>query len=282
MGSSIAKKIRTLGLSALITLPGIANASFNRDMHEISDLCAVKTEVPNLYVNERILLRTYANKTEQEGVRDIIKLVYTSKHEEAWAYLPEKEKWIELGFSSKINYYDGFLILLSLNEATVSRLVKENNNMIIYHFHPTNIDLTIDYMQSKNIVPNFSNLEKIVNLYLRGPEIAAIPSYPDMAQMFKKSRDFYKTNPEGEMIHKIVSSYGVTSYYLTEQGKIFFSDKCDFNCNQNAYSYGKSLKNSFFLDLEIPSYEKIRKLCNFLSSQNFNIEFETFKEFFGD
>ena len=50
----------------------------------------------------------------------------------------------------------------------------------------------------------------------------AYPSEQDLGNMIENTLAFFKRNPNGNITFKICSHYGITEYYLTKEGEIYF------------------------------------------------------------
>jgi hypothetical protein len=80
----------------------------------------VRTEIRvvrsrNLTVNTDKSIMTLISKDELEGVRDMVQLIFTSRLEEAWIYLPEKKMWIEYGINEEASGTIDASLLLDLD-----------------------------------------------------------------------------------------------------------------------------------------------------------------------
>jgi hypothetical protein len=139
--------------------------------------------------------RIYAvvDEDERQGIQDLRKLLGSSINEEAWAYLPKKKVWIEIGINETITDRS---ISTTINCEKLEEIWRQNQEIIMYHIHP--------YLQIED--------EK-------GRSYTAFPSHSDLEAMVKFSMEFYAGNPKGTITHKIASKYGITEYNLTEKGR---------------------------------------------------------------
>lgn len=176
--------------------------------------------VDKLTVNLKNEYKNIVNKNEEEGVKDIRHLVKTSQYEEAWAYLPDKEQWVEIGVNEyvkrNIDYFlgthkeltfyfmrpniaddnGGTLTGHSLDAKILKELMKKNKNLIIDHFHPE---------------------DSIGNML---PASVTSPSPPDLYTIAKQTINHGKYQPKGSIRFKVCSQYGVVEYRITEEGKM--------------------------------------------------------------
>jgi hypothetical protein len=166
---------------------------------------------PDLVVN---VDKSYANvvrKSEKEGIRDMRKLVEGSTYEEAWTFLPDESLWIETGLGEmKIVSSGGEKLIVKELCSELRKIFSGNKNVIKYHFHPV-----LAYFKSD--IPGFYNRMAI----------SSIPMDDDIFTTAILSRFFYNLQPGGTISFKICSHYGMTEYFLTEEGKRRFSKASD-------------------------------------------------------
>ncbi len=178
--------------------------------------------IDKLVVNNKNNYKTVIYKNEDEGVSEMRELVGNSQTEESWAYLPLMEKWIEVGYNeeSEKKIKQSYITKTKLDVQLLDLLMDENDNMILYHFHP----------------PSYRSLEDEImerekqGLSMSGKEIekertgllikSAYPSRSDLMNMIGNSTEFYDRNPEGKITFKICSHFGITEYRLTGEGLI--------------------------------------------------------------
>ena len=89
----------------------------------------------NLLNNSRYVV----HKNENKGKNDMIELLNYAIYEESWAYLPEKELWIELGNNETLNYNfeeNIFESGLSNDMYYLNYLLSTNQKLVLYHIHP--------------------------------------------------------------------------------------------------------------------------------------------------
>ncbi len=204
---------------ALIFLPCFVHGSFaaanttQRAEYKVID---------NLVVNNKNDYKTVIYKNENVGVSEIKVLVESSRTEEAWVYLPDIEKWIEVGLNeeSEKKVIGGYITKTRLDVSLLNILMDENNIMVLYHFHPPSFRLLEDEIIER----------KEEGLPMSGREIEILrtcilikstyPSRSDLMSMIGNSTEFYERNPEGKITFKVCSHYGITEYHLTDEGLI--------------------------------------------------------------
>jgi hypothetical protein len=176
--------------------------------------------INELVVNNKNQYKTIIYETEEEGISEMRKLIESSQIEESWAYLPHQEKWIEIGYNEepekKIN--ENYITKAKLDIQFLDRLMNENNNMILYHFH-TSYCLSLEDKikeREKNGSPmNDNEIEKErIRLLIK----SAYPSRSDLLNMIGNSTEFFEKNSDGNITFKVCSHYGITEYHLTDEG----------------------------------------------------------------
>lgn len=184
------------------------------------------TVVNNLVVNNQNKYRTAIHKNEEEGILEMRQLINTSLIEECWIFLPHKGKWIEIGIGEepekKVDWR--YLTKVRLDVQFMDKLMAENNNMVVYHFHPSHslcLEEKIIERKEAGSPMNVQELEKERTRYLVE---SAHPSKSDLMNMIVNSMEFFKRNLDGNITFKIGSHYGVTEYHLTENGRAYFNN----------------------------------------------------------
>jgi len=163
-------------------------------------------ESPNLLLNRDDQIYFVTNKNEEQGINDIKKIINNSNYEEAWVYLPEKQKWFEVGFDSYT--LSKKFAMVSSNKNDINKILEKNKDikeLIFYHNHPS----FPDDSQETEKFPPFFDIRIMVDYTL---------SFPD-----------YKIK------NKICSKYGITEYSLTEKAKKDF--KSEYYNKQNDPEY---------------------------------------------
>ena len=149
--------------------------------------------VTNLVVNTSKSYKTAVYESESAGIEQIRILIEKSPLEESWAYLPKKELWIETGIN-EYNKPEGAGV--SYEQPSLRSILKENDEIILYHFHPKWKDWLV---------------------------YEALPSNNDLDSMVSISKQFYEQHPDGLITEKMCSYYGLTEYWITKSGLESFS-----------------------------------------------------------
>lgn len=85
----------------------------------------------NLCINLKDKIYHITKKSEEEGIKDLIKIC-NENYEEAWLYFPEKQIWYEIGIFSTPNSVKPFM-------PRIKKALEENpdaKELIFYHNHP--------------------------------------------------------------------------------------------------------------------------------------------------
>ena len=186
--------------------------------------------IDELVVNSENKHKTIIYKSEDEGISEMRNLLESSQIEEAWAYLPHQEKWIEVGYNEetekKIN--KRYITKARLDVQFLDGLMNENNNMVLYHFHSSyclSLEDKIRKREEEGLPMNDKEIEKErIRLLIK----SAYPSRSDLTNMIANSIAFFERNPNGKITFKIGSHYGITEYHLTEEGIAHFYNNDPF------------------------------------------------------
>ena len=84
------KKLIALGLVGLLG----CKQEYNSNRPEV--------EIGALLINDKNKIRYIIEKDLNSGIKDLQKLLNQGK-EEAWAYLPDKNLWVEIGYNESKN-----------------------------------------------------------------------------------------------------------------------------------------------------------------------------------
>ncbi len=182
MGKTLKNILKVTGLCAISAIAGaylLHSIEKETSINPSSNYKNQKIELqsPNVLLNRDDGVSFVMNKNEEQGIEDIKKIINNSDYEESWLYLPEKQKWCEVGIES-----DSDFVVMSLPR--IYKTLEENKNvkeLIFYHNHPLN--------SSKN------------------------PSFTDLTALIKLTKIF----PDYKIKEKICSEYGITEYSLTEK-----------------------------------------------------------------
>jgi hypothetical protein len=164
--------------------------------------------------------KTVIYENEEEGISEMRKLIASSQTEESWVFLPHRQQWIEIGNNEetekKIN--KSYITTAKLDVQFLDRLMNENNNMILYHFHPSYSLSLEDKIKKQEEDGSPMNDNEIRRERIRLLIKSAYPSRSDLLNMIGNSTEFFERNAEGNIAFKICSHYGITEYRLTDEG----------------------------------------------------------------
>jgi hypothetical protein len=176
--------------------------------------------IDKLVVNNRNKFKTVIYESEEEGISEMRKLIASSQTEESWAYLPHQEKWIEIGHNEeaekKIN--KRYITKAKLDVQFLDGLMSVNNNMVLYHFHPSYCLSLEDKIRKREDDGSPMNDNEIERERIRLLIKSAYPSRSDLLNMIGNSMEFFERNTEGNITFKVCSHYGITEYHLTVKG----------------------------------------------------------------
>jgi hypothetical protein len=176
--------------------------------------------IDKLVVNNRNKFKTVIYESEEEGISEMRKLIASSQTEESWAYLPHQEKWIEIGHNEEVEkkINKRYITKAKLDVQFLDELMSVNNNMILYHFHPSyclSLEDKIRKREDDGSPMNDKEIERErIRLLIKG----AYPSRSDLLNMIGNSAEFFERNSDGSITFKICSHYGITEYHLTDEG----------------------------------------------------------------
>ena len=179
--------------------------------------------INELVVNNKNQFKTVIYENENEGILEMRKLIESSQIEESWAYLPRQEKWIEIGYSeeSEKKIDTKYITKAKLDIQFLDELMNENNNMIIYHFHPSYSLSLEDKIKRRKKNGSPMNDNEIKKERTRLLIKSAYPSRSDLMNMIGNSTEFFERNSDGHITFKVCSHYGITEYRLTDEGMAY-------------------------------------------------------------
>lgn len=153
-------------------------------------------QVPRLSVNSSMAFRQSVAQSEAQGIAQMRAMLPQADYEEIWAFLPAEQRWLELGCCERQTRRGNYVGL----DGEVLRLMAAHDRLAIYHIHTPSHFIRENYNQGKRLLKTVEE---------------ALPSAMDMATMIKLSRQHRRLHPRGQMIWRIVSRHGVTTYGLT-------------------------------------------------------------------
>ncbi len=181
--------------------------------------------IDNLIVNNRNKFKTVIYESEAEGILEMRKLIANSLMEESWAYLPQQKKWIEIGRNEEAEKKidKRYITKATLDVQLLDKLMSEDNNMVLYHFHPSHslsLEDKIRKREKSGLPMNDKEIERErIKLLIK----STYPSRSDLLNMIGNSMEFFERNTDGKITFKVCSHYGVTEYHLTDEGMAHLS-----------------------------------------------------------
>ena len=145
--------------------------------------------VNKLVVNNSTDFYTYSIKSEKQGIKEAIELSKKSDYEEDWIFIPKLNLWIETG-------------LISKNSDKTKKVFEDR---YLTNFYLRNYSSVF----SVHTPPVFKDLSKEDRKFC-----AIKPSLDDLVFLYNQGKRFYSFHPKGNLVHKICSPYGHTTYSL--------------------------------------------------------------------
>ncbi len=225
-----------------------------------------KKYVDKLVVNRSEDFRTRAYMSESEGVEQIRSLVNSSLYEEAWAYLPKKKLWIEVGRKEDYTlemrnvreneFKPYFISSAEIDHQCLSKILTENSHVVLYHFHPkSNVELEeliAQFEKERGEHRDVNQLKEITDQWNYNADLLRdIPSEGDIEQMINTSNAFYEVKPRGKLDFKICTPKGVVSYHLTSKGISLYRTKSEEEIKEQSeeFRWGRSTELTNPLEL---------------------------------
>ncbi|MBW2982069.1 hypothetical protein KY343_04265 [Candidatus Woesearchaeota archaeon] len=231
-------------------------------------------QLENLVVNISDDKKYEVQKNEEEGIQDIRKLIKTSDLEEGWVYLPEKELWFETRIKQRIEESNGLMHRrLKSDIGLCTKLMKENNTLISYHFHLGRYEEELREYENRLSNPLLKEGFKASVIAMK-----TIPSSKDLYFMIMLSLVCNKENPNGKISSKVCSPEGIVEYSLTEEGKRYFREKDVYETKkiiEEKHSRAKLL--SAASDFTVSSQERINQLVDLLNDEYVTVRFSPYE-----
>jgi hypothetical protein len=200
----------------------------------------------HIVVNTENVERKINHLSENDGIYDISKLVRESSYEEAWIFIPKKDLWIEIGYNETGWIEDSLSRSNSVQTDTsyIQKLMKENDELVMYHFHPIK-----DYDKPNDMI----SIKNEKTGALRRDIKTAIPSSEDLQCLVDLQKMYHKENKNGDISGIVVSHTGITEYFLTKSGKNILEEDIPLIVMSIFYSP----RTDNVLDGEISKYEDV-------------------------
>ena len=210
----------------------------NHEIHSIRDnpikrhnFSHQKTEIysPNLLLNRDDQIYFVTNKNEEQGIKDIRKIINNSKYEEAWIYLPERQKWYETGIEAKHSLKWSYVTEDMVLKKIILGKEKKIKEIVFYHYHPSFYD-----SKSCNYCSSY-------------------PSTPDLNALIINTKTFNNYNVKG----KVCSKAGIVKYSLTEKAIKEFQTKDSINLDDYAVEKieNRRILNGNYFNIKFTPFE---------------------------
>ena len=176
--------------------------------------------IDDLVVNNRNRFKTVIYESEAEGILEMRELIARSQIEESWVYLPRQKKWIEIGHNEEAEKKidKRYITKAQLDVHLLDKLMSEDSNMVLYHFHPSHSLSLEDKIIKREESGSPMNDKEIERERIKLLIKSTYPSRSDLLNMIGNSMEFFERNTEGNITFKVCSHYGITEYYLTDEG----------------------------------------------------------------
>ncbi len=171
--------------------------------HFLKEMYAV-SPTEHLIANNQKGLVTYIKESEEDGLRDLQRLVKEVPLEEAWVYIPEDKEWWEVG---RYSWEEASSSLASLNSTLVEILAGTSKEATKYHIHPEKALRSL-YLKSLSRIGNLSDVMPWDSFVA----YASLPSSNDLYAALTFSCDIREQFPQRTLRFKVASPLGVTEY----------------------------------------------------------------------
>lgn len=223
--------------------------------------------VENLQVNETNKFREVSVKSEEEGIKEMRKNMQHSLVGESLVFLPKQGMWREVGKLN--NEYqekdDVYYVKRKLDYGVIVDLIKENKNLVFYHFNQDSLPEGIyDKIPEQSV--------RIQN---------AIPSPGEVLDIFELGVEFNCYYGEGTIEGRLVSKEGVTKFGFTEEGVDKYLRWGFSKINKKVVSPKYDWAESFE-EKNTNTIERIKETTKSMSDEYFKIEFKTHEEYLSE
>ena len=174
----------------------------------------------NLCINLNEKIYHVTKKNEEEGVNDLIKIC-NKDYEEAWLYLPEKQKWYEIGIHSDSVSVKPFM--LRIEEALEEN--KDVKKLIFYHNHPGEVS-----GDPRPSILDFNVLNDQSRIFSDYKIVSKIITKSNIVEFYLNSKGKEKLLEDQDWIFKGVF---ITMEYWGDKGYDKLSEYFDIKCTQN-------------------------------------------------
>ena len=157
--------------------------------------------------NSENLTRQIVSISESDGVRQMAHLARTTLVEEKYAYLHDIQSYVEISSHERVEHSRPFLSGVVLDRPYIRNMFSERDHITLYHYHPdffTQQDRTGTPAEIRNAIAN-----------------QVLPSTEDLLVMFSLECEFSARQEQGNLTHRIVSSFGVTEYDVIDNSTCY-------------------------------------------------------------
>ena len=223
-----------IGLAIGIIAAGLGLGYLLKEKREPINLVSEIKYVEHLDLNNNTKFRTTKLGTLEEGIKDIRLVAEKRDDEDAWAFLPDNNQWIEIGSPTKPEVSEKEYTPLIKQGLLVSRateidiiyildLIRANNQirkLQIWHTHPKISDSDLFNQNKKHLKEKGIEIseEKESSIKLRISIASALPGRPDLMIMLGRAKRIKNSNPDIFVTEFIASPYGICEFKSTEKG----------------------------------------------------------------
>lgn len=211
-----------------------------------------------LTVNTDHSFRLNISQSEREGLQDLRKLAQEADREEAYAFIPEEERWVEIGYNESAIEFEvdpnGEISgrVTVAYDPLLEDLLKRYQSLAVYHFHPHLFAENLTALLKEH-PPKEGTLEDAIAFEL---DNQVLPSPIDLYSMIRQSAKYYNQyHPEGSIAFHVVSVDGVTRYEIDSDLRVAFSQGDSYE----VASFAKTLAQTHVLAARREFWEKSGK-----------------------
>jgi hypothetical protein len=203
--------IKEIMLSTLLIIGASALESYAQNRN-------IKSEKSQeLVINTKNNTRKVTTLPESQGIAQMRIFADSSEYEESWIYDPKNTAWSETGYGETGWTNDVYPTNKAYQDsAFIVDKISELEKAILFHFHPITgyPDPRKTGVEADRYMANMWSDAQIESAIYLG---TTVPSYSDIRVALTIQKKFPERN-YGDIIHKIVSSAGVTEFQFTQKG----------------------------------------------------------------
>lgn len=170
-----------------------------------------------LVINTKNKTRKVSVLPESEGIEQLRVFADNSEYEESWLRNPKNNKWFETGYGETGWTDDVYPMNKAFQDSVfIVETLGQLEKAALYHFHSIKgyPDPRKTGVEADRYMANMWSDKQIESAMYLGN---TVPSYSDIRVALTLQKKFPEKNP-GDIIHKIVSSIGVTEFSFTQKG----------------------------------------------------------------